>query len=86
MALKLRHMVKLPVIVRKLDDRDKVIAHAIDLRNRLEAEAMAEQEAGGVTIRPIVLVQAEPKTKDDSHTFERIRADLLERGITANGF
>ena len=83
MALKLRHMVKLPVIVRKLDDRDKVIAHAIDLRNRLEAEAMAEQEAGGVTIRPIVLVQAEPKTKHDSHTFERIRADLLERGIPA---
>ncbi|MCX7111224.1 MAG: DEAD/DEAH box helicase family protein [Proteobacteria bacterium] len=83
MALKLRHMVKLPVIVRKLDDRDKVIAHAIDLRNRLEAEAEAEQESGGVFIRPMVLVQAEPKNKDDSHTFERIHADLLERGIPA---
>ncbi len=81
MALKLRHMVKLPVIVRKLDDRDKVIAHAIDLRNRLETEALAEQESGGVTIRPIVLVQAEPKNKEDSHTFEHIQADLVERGI-----
>ena len=83
MALKKRHMVKLPVIVRKLDDREKVIAHAIDLRNRLEAEALAEQAAGGVAIRPIVLVQAEPKNKEDSHTFERIQADLLERGIPA---
>jgi len=82
-ALKKRHMVKLPVIVRKLDDREKVIAHAIDLRNRLEAEALAEQEAGGVYIRPVVLVQAEPKNKDDSHTFERIQADLVERGIAA---
>ncbi|MFM8333810.1 MAG: DEAD/DEAH box helicase [Candidatus Methylumidiphilus sp.] len=83
MALKKRHMVKLPVIVRKLDDRDKVIAHAIDLRNRLEAEALAEMAEGGVYIRPLVLVQAEPKHKDDSHTFERIQADLLERGIPA---
>lgn len=83
MALKKRHMVKLPVIVRKLDDREKVISHAIDLRNRLEEEALAEQAAGGVAIRPIVLVQAEPKNKDDSRTFELIQADLLERGIPA---
>lgn len=83
MALKQRHMVKLPVIVRKLDDREKVIAHAIDLQGRLEAEALAEQKAGGVYIRPIVLVQAEPKNKEDSQTFERIHADLMERGIPA---
>lgn len=81
MALRDQHMVKLPVIVRNLPDQDSVLSHAIDLRARLEAEARAEQEQGGVYIRPIVLLQAESKTKDDARTFERVKADLLERGI-----
>jgi type III restriction enzyme len=83
MALREQHMVKLPVIVRNLADQDAVIAHAIDLRARLEAEARHEAAAGGVYIRPIVLLQAEPKTADDSRCFESVKADLLERGIAA---
>lgn len=81
MALRDQHMVKLPVIVRNLPDQDSVLSHAIDLRARLEAEALAEQEQGGAYIRPIVLLQAESKTKDDARTFERVKAELLERGI-----
>ena len=42
MALRDQHMVKLPVIVRNLPDQDSVLSHAIDLRARLEAEALAE--------------------------------------------
>ena len=53
-----QHMVKLPVIVRNLPSRTSVIAHAIDLRARLEAEAKAEEQNGGAYIRPIVLLQA----------------------------
>lgn len=81
MALRDQHMVKLPVIVRNLPDQDSVLSHAIDLRARLEAEALAELTQGGVYIRPIVLLQAESKTKDDARTFERVKADLLERGV-----
>lgn len=83
MALRDQHMVKLPVIVRNLPDQDAVLSHAIDLRARLEAEADAELGQGGCRIRPIVLVQAESKSKDLARTFERAKSDLLERGIPA---
>ena len=81
MALRDQHMVKLPVIVRNLPDRDAVIAHAIDLRARLEAEAEAEQAEGGLPIRPIVLFQAESKGNDERMTFTKVKSELIERGI-----
>ena len=79
MALRDAHMVKLPVIVRNLPDQATVIAHAIDLRARLEAEASAEHANGGAYIRPIVLFQAEPKNKDDSLSFEKLRDKLVKQ-------
>ncbi|MBI3903879.1 MAG: DEAD/DEAH box helicase family protein [Nitrosomonadales bacterium] len=79
MALRDAHMVKLPVVVRNLSDRATVIAHAIDLRTRLEAEAKAELANGGSYIRPIVLFQAEPKNKDDSLTYEKLRDELVKQ-------
>lgn len=79
MALRDAHMVKLPVVVRNLPDQTAVIAHAIDLRARLESEAQAEQASGGAYIRPIVLFQAEPKNKDDSVSFEKLRNLLVKQ-------
>ena len=79
MALRDAHMVKLPVIVRNLPDQSAVIAHAIDLRARLESEAKAELDDGGSYIRPIVLFQAEPKNKDDSLSFEKLRDELVKQ-------
>jgi type III restriction enzyme len=79
MALRDAHMVKLPVVVRNLPDQASVIAHAIDLRARLEAEAIAEQAEGGAYIRPIVLFQAEPKNKEDSLSFEKLRDELVKQ-------
>jgi type III restriction enzyme len=79
MALRDAHMVKLPVVVRNLPDQASVIAHAIDLRARLEAEAIAEQAEGGSYIRPIVLFQAEPKNKNDSLSFEKLRDELVKQ-------
>jgi len=81
MVMRDQHMVKLPVIVRNLPSRSSVIAHAIDLRARLEAEAQAEQARGGSYIRPIVLIQAESKVKADAKTFEHAKAELLEHGV-----
>lgn len=79
MALRDAHMVKLPVVVRNLPDQATVIAHAIDLRARLEIEAKVEQANGGAYIRPIVLFQAEPKNKDDSLSFEKLRDKLVKQ-------
>ena len=71
--LKRENMVKLPVIVYNRDSQQEVMADAIDLRNRLEQYAVAEQEKTGLYIRPIVLFQAQPKGKEDSTTFEKLR-------------
>jgi type III restriction enzyme len=81
MALRDQHMVKLPVIVQNLPDQEAVLSRAIDLRARLEAEASAEQADGGCRIRPIVLVQAESKSKDAALTFEKAKSELLNRGV-----
>lgn len=79
MALREAHMVKLPVIVRNLPDQESVIAHAIDLRARLESDAKAEKANGGTYIRPIVLFQAEPKNKDGSFSFEKLKDRLVKQ-------
>lgn len=81
--LKRENMVKLPVIVYNRDDRQEVMSDAIDLRNRLEEYAKREQETTGLYIRPIVLFQAQPKGKEDSTTFEKLREKLVAAGIPA---
>lgn len=80
-ALKRENMVKLPVIVYNRDSKREVMADAFDLRNRLEQYAIAEQDKAGVYIRPIVLFQAQPKGKEDSTTFEKLKAELVNAGI-----
>ena len=82
-ALKRENMVKLPVIVYNRSSQQEVMADAIDLRNRLEQYTVAEQEKTGLYIRPIVLFQAQPKGKEDSTTFERLKEKLVSAGIPA---
>lgn len=79
--LKKEKMVKLPVIVYNRNSSKDVIEDAINLRNSLEQQAIIEEEAGGRYIRPIVLFQAQPKTSNDSETFEKIKKMLLDVGI-----
>ena len=79
--LKKEHMVKLPVIVYNRHDRNSVINDAVQLRGQLEAKANAAIAAGAEYLRPIVLFQAQPKTSDDSETFEKIREKLVGKGI-----
>lgn len=81
--LKKEHMVKLPVIVYNRPDRNSVINDAVQLRGQLEAKANAAMKAGADYLRPIVLFQAQPKTSDDSETFEKIREKLVSKGIPA---
>lgn len=79
--LKRENMVKLPVIVYNRDKIEEVIADARDLRDRLEQEATAQAGGGGLSIRPIVLFQAQPRGKEDSATFEKIKNKLVAFGI-----
>lgn len=81
--LKRENMVKLPVVVYNRASQQEVVADAIDLRNHLEQQAVAEEQNGGAYIRPIVLFQAQPKGKEDSTTFEKLRSKLVEAGIPA---
>lgn len=72
-------MTKLPVIVYNLHDKSRVIDDAIRLRNNLEAYAHREQAAGGKYVRPIALLQAEPRSNSDTATFEKIKQALTEQ-------
>jgi len=82
--LKKEHMVKLPVIVYNNHDKTEVINNALHLQRKLEILAKKEEADGGKYIRPIVLFQAQPKTKDDNTTFEKLKEQLLGLGIPKN--
>ena len=79
--LKREHMVKLPVVVYNRTTRQSVIQDAIQLRGSIEKEAIAAEAAGGKYIRPIVLFQAQPRTGDNSDTFDKVKAMLVNMGI-----
>ena len=89
--LKKENMVKLPVIVYNSHDKTEVINNALHLQRKLEnlakkqeAEGLPAGQASGKYIRPIVLFQAQPKTKDDNTTFEKLKNQLLGLGIPEN--
>ena len=82
--LKRESMVKLPVIVYNRDSQTQVLTDAIDLRRKLEELAERERETSDRYIRPIVLFQAQPRVKENSATFEKLREKLKEAGIPAN--
>lgn len=82
--LKKEHMVKLPVIVYNNHDKTEVINNALHLQRKLEILAKKQEADGGKYIRPIVLFQAQPKTKDDNTTFEKLKEQLLSLGIPEN--
>jgi type III restriction enzyme len=82
--LKKEHMVKLPVVVYNRTTRQSVIQDAIQLRGSLEQEAITAEASGGKYIRPIVLFQAQPRTKGSSDTFDKIKAMLVDLGIPEN--
>ena len=81
--LKKENMVKLPVVVYNRTTRQSVIQDAIQLRGSIERQAIAEEEAGGKYIRPIVLFQAQPNTSEESETFDKIKTMLIDMGIPA---
>lgn len=81
LRLKKQNMVKLPVIVANQRSQEDVINAALNMRRQLEEFAKKAEASGGGYIRPIVLFQAEPKTKGDTTTFQKVRDILLDLNI-----
>ena len=79
--LKDANMVKLPVVLYNRDSITDVLFNAITLRNNLELRAKKLREQGGSYIRPIVLVQAQPKSDKDNETFDKVKQKLIDAGI-----
>ena len=81
--LKKENMVKLPVIVFNRTSLQSVIQDVIQLRGSIEQQALVEEKAGGAYIRPIVLFQAQPRTGENSETYDKIKTKLVDMGIKA---
>lgn len=64
-----------------MKSQEDVYLSAISLRNRLEKKALKHKDETGKYIRPIVLLQAQPRTSEDSTTYEKIKNTLIEIGI-----
>ena len=79
--LKRENMVKLPVIVYNRKTHSDVFLDAITIRTNLEAKSKIDQATTGRYIRPIVLLQAQPRGKDENTTFTTLRHALVEMGI-----
>ncbi len=62
--LKAANMIKLPVILRGRSDPKETIGDAIAWLDELVALAGAEERETGEFTRPVMLIQAEPKSKD----------------------
>lgn len=77
--LKAADMIKLPVILRGRSDAKETIGDAIAWLDELAGLAAAEELETGEFVRPVMLVQAEPKSKD-RHTLhaEEVRKLLIE--------
>ncbi|MGO4705790.1 DEAD/DEAH box helicase [Microvirga sp. 2MCAF38] len=62
--LKAADMIKLPVILRGRTDPRETIGDAIAWLDELTATAESEEKTTGEFVRPVMLLQAEPKSKD----------------------
>jgi len=77
--LKREEMIKLPIELVTEPDEQRCLALAIDQREQLGLLASREQATGTPYLRPLVLIQAEPKsgTKETRHA-EWVKRELIE--------
>lgn len=84
--LKAEEMIKLPVVLETEPNWQQCLADAIGRRDALHKLADEERRAGAPYLRPIVLIQSEPRRSGvDTLDFERVRNELISNhGIPAN--
>ena len=85
--LKAEEMIKLPVVLETEPNWQQCLADAIGRRDALHKLADDERRAGAAYLRPLVLIQSEPRRAGvDTLDFERVRNELIaNHGIPASG-
>lgn len=83
--LKAEEMIKLPVVLQTEPNWQQCLADAIGRRDALHKLADEERRAGAAYLRPLVLIQSEPRrTGVETLDFERVRNELItNHGIPA---
>lgn len=77
--LKAEEMVKLPIKLRTRADWKEVVGEAVALQRSLEKAAQEDEAQTGEYLRPIVLLQAQPRSKDrETLTVEVVKRCLLD--------
>ena len=77
--LKAEQMIKMPVRLEVRDNYQEVLGDALARRKSLEGLAKIEEKTTGEYIRPILLIQAQPRSQDrETLTVEVIKRALLE--------
>jgi len=80
LQLKREGMIKLPVELESRDNWLDVLALTVERRAALERRAQTWGQQSGRFIRPIALIQAQPKSKArETHTVEAIKTALVEQ-------
>lgn len=77
-ALKAEAMIKLPLTLTVTPDWRAVLDMALGQRAALERDAALERERTGQDVRPMLLVQAQPRHKDR----ETVTVDVVEQYLT----
>ncbi len=76
--LKAEEMIKLPIVLQTVPDWRQCLTDAIARRDALQSVADKEWAPGAKTLRPIVLIQAEPKSaKHETLTVSVVKEELL---------
>ncbi|HEY4723604.1 MAG TPA: DEAD/DEAH box helicase family protein, partial [Anaerolineae bacterium] len=75
--LKAEEMIKLPVQFHRRDNWQELLTDAIAARDQLEQVARLEQQQTGEYIRPIMLIQAQPRRGAAPVTVETVIATLI---------
>lgn len=83
--LKAEEMIKLPVVLETEPNWQQCLADAIGRRDALHKLADEERRAGAPYLRPLVLIQSEPRRSGvETLDFERVRNELItNHGIPA---
>ncbi|QBG48364.1 hypothetical protein EGM51_13540 [Verrucomicrobia bacterium S94] len=76
--LKREQMIKLPIELEVEPDEQRCLALAIDQREQLNQAAIQEQRKGRSYIRPLVLIQSEPKSRNrETRHAEWVKNELM---------
>jgi type III restriction enzyme len=83
--LKKESMIKLPIMLKTIDDTKLILKESIEKRNYLEQLAKIEEMKTDKYIRPINLIRADENRGEDSVTYDKIKKILIEDfGIDEN--